>query len=305
MNVYLLFALILALFIILYLVCVLKRVQGQLALIEDALEDIRNGNLNRRILATKSDLTKQICYGINEIALNSQVQLTQQKQADQAYRSLMTGLSHDVKTPLASLVGYLEAIESGLVTGKEKEDYIQVASDKAHRLKEFVTALFEWVKLDAGEQIFHFDAADINELSRNMLADWIPVFEKANLKYEIEIPENEYVIQVDSNAYIRIVSNLLQNILVHSKADHMKFELIEDAEQVKITVTDNGQGISGEDLPHVFERLYQCDHARSARGNGLGLSIARELVIAHKGTITATSAADDGTAFIIVLPKAL
>lgn len=305
MNIHMLFVLIPALLIILYLAFTLKRVQVQLALIEDALEDIRKGNLNRRILATKSDLTRQICYGINEIALNSQVQLTQQKQAEQAYKSLMTGLSHDVKTPLASLVGYLEAIETGLVTGKEKDEYIQVASDKAHRLKDFVTALFEWVKLDAGEQIFHFEDADINELSRNIIADWIPIFEKANLKYDIEIPEDEYRIRVDANAYMRILGNLLQNILVHSKADHMKLEITEDAQQVRIVVTDDGKGISEEDLPHVFERLYQCDHARSARGNGLGLSIARELVSAHKGTITATSAADSGTAFMIVLPKAL
>lgn len=68
----------------------------------------------------------------------------------------MTSLSHDVKTPLASLVGYLEAIEKGLVTGAERDEYIHVASDKANRLKDFVIALFEWVKLDAGEQIFHF-----------------------------------------------------------------------------------------------------------------------------------------------------
>lgn len=107
----------------------------------------------------------------------------------------MTSLSHDVKTPLASLVGYLEAIESGLVTGQEKDEYIHVASDKAHRLKDFVTALFEWVKLDAKEQIFHFELLDINELSRNMIADWIPILENAGLNYDIEIPETEYSIR--------------------------------------------------------------------------------------------------------------
>lgn len=305
MNVYLLFALIFALLMIAYLVSVLRHVRTQLKLIKDALEDIENGNLNRRVLASKSDMTRQICYGINEIAISSQSRLIQQRKAEQAYKRLMTSLSHDVKTPLASLVGYLEAIESGLVTGQEKDEYIHVASDKAHRLKDFVTALFEWVKLDAKEQIFHFELLDINELSRNMIADWIPILENAGLNYDIEIPETEYSIRVDPNAYTRIFNNLLQNIMSHSEADHVTLRIAEDTQQVKIMLTDNGKGISPDDLPHIFERLYQCDHSRSARGNGLGLSIAKELVSAHKGKIIAASTPGTGTTFTILLPKAL
>lgn len=305
MNVYLLCALIFALLMIAYLVSVLRHVRSQLVLMKDALEDIKNGNLNRRILATESDITKQICYGINEIAISSQSRLIQQRQAEQSYKRLMTSLSHDVKTPLASLVGYLEAIENGLVTGQEKDEYIHVASDKAHRLKDFVTALFEWVKLDAKEQIFHFEILDINELSRNIIADWIPALENAGLDYDIAIPETEYSIRVDTNAYTRIFNNLLHNIIAHSEADHVTLRIAEDTQQVKIMVTDNGKGISPDDLPHIFERLYQCDHSRSARGNGLGLSIAKELVSAHKGKITAASTPEVGTTFTILLPKAL
>ena len=157
LNLYLLLALLIALLVIGYLLAKLHRVRGQLSLIKDALADIKNGNLNRRVLARESDLTKQICYDINEIAMSSQSRLIQQKQSEQAYKRLMTSLSHDVNTPLASLVGYLEAVESKMVTGAEQEEYIRVAMEKAHHLKDFVTALFEWVKLDAGEQIFHFE----------------------------------------------------------------------------------------------------------------------------------------------------
>ncbi|EGT5258283.1 sensor histidine kinase, partial [Clostridioides difficile] len=123
-SVYLLLILVLSLIIIAYLVSVLLRVRIQLTLIKDALEDIKNGNLNRRILTDENDITKQICYDINEIAINSQFQLIQQKQSEQAYKQLMTSLSHDVKTPLASLVGYLEAVESKIVVGEEKDEYI-------------------------------------------------------------------------------------------------------------------------------------------------------------------------------------
>lgn len=282
-NLYLLLALLATLLVIAYLLTRLHRVRGQLSLIKDALMDIKSGNLNRRVLVRESDMTKQICYDINEIAMSSQSRLIQQKQSEQAYKRLMTSLSHDVKTPLASLVGYLEAVESKMVTGAEQEEYIRVAAEKAHHLKEFVTVLFEWVKLDAGEQIFHFELCDLNELSRNIMADWVPLLESHDLTYEIEIPETEYMTRVDSTAYTRILNNLLQNILTHSVASQVSLTVTETEQQAKIVVADNGKGISASDLPHIFERMYQCDHSRAAKGNGLGLSIAKELMIYRGG----------------------
>lgn len=115
----LLLGFVLALLIILCLVLKLHRVQDQLFFIKDALENLKSGNLNRRVLAREND---------------------------------MTSLSHDVKTPLVSLVGYLEAIENGLVAGQEKDEYVHAASDKTHHLKNFVTALFEWVNIYHNKQ---------------------------------------------------------------------------------------------------------------------------------------------------------
>lgn len=303
MTIYSFFGLILVGSIILYLLFKLHRIQQQIFLIKDVLEDIKAGNLNRRVLVREKDITRQICYDINEIAMNSQMQLIHQKQSEQTYKSLMTGLSHDVKTPLASLVGYLEAIEKGIVIGEEKEEYIHVAFEKAQNLKCFVENLFEWVKLDAGEQIFYFEVLDINEISRNIMADWIPVLESRDFQYEIVIPEQEYLISVDVNAYNRIINNLLQNIITHSQGNKIKFQILENVQEMKMILEDNGKGISAEHLPHIFERLYQCDHARSGKGNGLGLAITKELVSAHKGNITAESILDKGTKFIISLPK--
>lgn len=286
-NVYLFIVIALMLLIIMYLLFVLRRVRTQLALIKDALDDIKGGNLNRRILAGENDMTKTICYDINKIAVNSQAQLIRQRQSEQAYKRLMTSLSHDVKTPLASLVGYLEAVENKIVIGEEKDEYIHVAHEKAHYMKSFVENLFEWVKLDSGEQIFHFEKFDLNELSRNIIADWIPVLESNHFEYEFVIPETEYFIHIDVNAYTRVLNNLFQNIIIHSAGDKMALHICEDIQQAKIIISDNGKGIAPDKLPHIFERMYQCDQSRSAKGNGLGLAIAKELISVHKGTITA------------------
>ena len=137
------------------------------------------------------------------------------------------------------------------------------------------------------------------------MAEWVPMLESHNLSYEIEIPETEYVTRVDPTAYTRILNNILQNILTHSNASQVSLAVTETEQQAKIMVSDNGKGISATDLPHIFERMYQCDHSRSAKGNGLGLSIAKELVSIHKGTITAESVPGTGTTFTITLPKVL
>lgn len=259
-NLFLLIAFCIALLFILFLVTKLRRVRGQLSIIEEALEDIKSGNLNRRMLTKKNDMTRKICYGINDIAMNSQTQLIRQKQSEQAYKRLMTSISHDVKTPLASLVGYLEAIECKIVAGEEKDEYVHVAFEKAHYLKHFVENLFEWVKLDSGEQIFHFETLDLNELSRNIIVDWISVLENSNFDYAFDIPEAEYLMRIDANAYSRILNNLLQNVLIHSKGSKIVFHVFEDNLQAKITITDNGK----EYLPitcHIF--LKECTNAIS------------------------------------------
>lgn len=305
MNIFLLIALLLSLFVIAVLTAGLLRVRTQLSFIKDATDDIKSGNLNRRILARESDLTKQICYDINAIAMNGQLQLIRQRQSEQAYKRLMTSLSHDVKTPLASLSGYLEAVETGMVSGDEKEEYIHVAYDKARHLKHFVETLFEWVKLDAKEQVFHFEQCDINELSRNIIAEWVPILESNQFEYEIDIPETEYTTRIDPNAYTRILNNLLQNTITHSGGSKVNLRITEENTQVRITVSDNGKGILPADLPHIFERMYQADQSRSAKGNGLGLSITKELVTAHKGTIFTDSVPGSGAVFTIILPKVL
>lgn len=288
--------------IIVYLAASLYRVNGQLSIIKDALEDIKKGNLNRRVLTRKSDMTKTICYSINEIAVSNQAQLIRLRQSEQAYKRLMSGLSHDVKTPLTSLVGYLEAVQEKIVTGEEKEEYIGVALDKAHRLKDFVKLLFEWVKLDAKEQTFQFEIYDLNELTRNILVDWIPILEDKHFTYEINIPETECNIYLDKSAYTRILNNLLQNVLLHSHGDRVAIQVSENTQQANIVVTDNGIGINENDISHIFDRLYKCDESRSHGGSGLGLAITKELVEAHHGVISVESIPKYKTAFSIILP---
>lgn len=147
--------------------------------------------------------------------------------------------------------------------------------------------------------------SDLNEISRNILADWIPVLEEKQFTYKIDIPETEYIIRMDNSAYSRILDNLFRNVIEHSGGNEVSFIISEDERQARIYVSDNGTGIPEKDLPHIFERLYRADESRRGNGSGLGLSIVKELVVVHGGSVCAEVPPEGGTRFTIVLPKNL
>ena len=292
--------------IVLFSVCssvwTVRRVKKEISEIADALEDIKNGNGNRRILAETHELIAPLAYAINDIILSYEKRLSAYHQTDETNRQLMTSLSHDVRTPLTTLIGYLDAAHKGIVDGKERDDYIETARRKAHDLKEYIDVLFDWFKLGSNEFSMNIAESDLTELTRNILIDWIPIFEDTQVDFTIDIPEQPFRVQIDPDGYMRILNNLIQNVISHSHADKIELALSEQNRNIKILLSDNGIGIDKEDLKHIFDRLYKCDKGRSEKGSGLGLSIVHELVEKLNGTITADSIPGKGTTFTLFFP---
>jgi len=131
-----------------------RRVKKQIAEITDALSDVKNGNGNRRILLATNELVAPLAYEINEIIVSYENRLSVVRQTEETNRQLMTSLSHDVRTPLTTLIGYLDAAHKGIVTGKDRDDYIETARRKAHDLKEYIDVLFDWFKLNSNELLW-------------------------------------------------------------------------------------------------------------------------------------------------------
>ena len=289
---------------VLICVFVIRRVKVRLNEMLDALADIKAGNGSRRILSTTDELTAPIAYEINDIVSSYEKKLAAFRRTQGTNRQLMTSLSHDVRTPLTTLIGYLDAAHRGLVTGREKDDSIETARRKAYDLKEYIDVLFDWFKLNSDEFILTMDIVEAAELTRNILIDWIPVLEEKRIDYQIHIPEQPFRVRLDPDAYLRILNNLIQNVIVHSHADRMELSLSARDGKLILLVADNGVGMEREDLKHIFERLYKCDKGRSEKGSGLGLSIVRQLVEKMGGTIRAESTTGDGAAFTLCFPLA-
>lgn len=279
---------------------IVRRVKKQLSEMSEALTDVKNGNGNRRILAEAHEPTAPIAYEINDIVMSYENRLAILHQTEETNKQLMTSLSHDVRTPLTTLIGYLDAVHKGVVTGKDREDYIETARRKAHDLKEYIDVLFDWFKLNSNEFALEMSTVEIAELTRNILIDWIPILEDKQIDYMIDIPEQPFRVQLDPDGYMRILNNLMQNAIAHSHADRIEISLSEHDNKIQIRLADNGIGIEKEDVKHIFERLYKCDKGRSEKGSGLGLSIVHQLTEKMNGQITVGSEPGSGTTFLLL-----
>ncbi len=287
---------------VLYSFSVRHHIKMQVSEMLEILNEIQMGNGNRRILAKTNELVAPIAYEINKIIISYENELTEYRKTEKANKQLMTSLSHDVRTPLTTLIGYLDAVHKGIVAGQEREQYIETARKKAYDLKDYIDVLFDWFKLNSNEFTMNIAAVEITELTRNILIDWIPVFEDNQIDYIIDIPDRPIKVNLDLNGYTRILNNLIQNVIAHSGADKIKLSMSHENDNMRLILSDNGKGIDKEDLKYIFERLYKCDKGRSPKGSGLGLSIARQLTEKMNGSIKADSSIGAGTSFTIFFP---
>ena len=280
----------------------IRRAKNQIAEMSEVLKDIKNGNGNRRILAETHELAAPIAYEINGIVRSYEDRIFAYRQTEETNKQLMTSLSHDVRTPLTTLIGYLDAVHKGIVTGRERDEYVEIAWQKAHDLKEYIDVLFDWFKLGSDEFSMNMVTVDLTELTRDILIDWVPIFEDKELEYGVEIPEMAFMVRVDSDGYMRVMNNLIQNVIAHSRAKRIEVSLSRQGREVVLCVRDNGVGIDKGDLKYIFERLYKCDRGRSQKGSGLGLAIVRQLVEKMEGRVFVESEVGEGTVFSVAFP---
>ena len=281
---------------------ILHKERRQIREVAEALSDVRNGNGNRRVLADPSQLLSPLVYEINDIIRSYEDRIAAFQQTEETNKQLMTSLSHDVRTPLTTLIGYLDAVHKGVVIGAEREEYVETARRKAYDLKGYIDVLFDWFKLNSDEFSMAIQRTEVAELTRNILIDWIPLLEDQGIKYSMEIPDRAVIVDLDPDSYMRIINNLLQNVITHSQADTVTVLLAKQEDTMRLSVADNGVGIGKKDLKQIFSRLFKCDKGRSEKGSGLGLSIAYQLAEKMGGQLAAESSPGQGATFILTLP---
>lgn len=288
----------------LFCICLLqliyiKQMRGQLKEWLSDLKEIHNSPY-QKLFTVKRGIVSDITFELNAILSDNQKQMRQLKKADIANKQMLTDLSHDVRTPLASLIGYLEALDHGLADNQK--EYVQTSYQKALALKNLIDMLFEWCKISSDEQQYRVSLQDVNELTRETIIEWIPIMENKKIELKANISDDEFLINVDGAAYKRVINNLINNAVSHGNCSIISISIEKQETRVCICISNNGMPIPQDKLPFIFERLYKCDDARLEAGSGLGLSIARELVLAMDGIIEVTSSMQE-TVFTIAFPK--
>jgi len=235
-------------------------------------------------------------------------QFGQLRQADMQRRELVSNVSHDLRTPLAALQGYLETvlIKEGELTPAEQRGYLTTAIKHTERLGKLTRELFELANLEAGEVQLHAEPFPLGELVQDVVQKYSLGAEKKGLRLVAEVAEGLPFVLAEIAMIERVLENLLENALRHTPEGGMVTVVVSKGpDRLVVGVTDSGHGIQPEDLPHVFNRFYRGDNNRPDTGGaGLGLAIAQRMVELHGGTIVVNSVLNEGTTVTFDLPIA-
>lgn len=237
---------------------------------------------------------------------NERLAYDAERNAEKQKNDLITNVAHDLRTPLTTIVGYLELIKSNEhITLEDVHKYADIAYDKSLRLQAMMDDLFEFTKLDNTGIKMNLNVINISELLLQMSDEFYPSFQDHRLTPIINIKNPSLFVIGDGQLLARVFENLISNALKYGFDDtEIKIEVLSDEENVTVKIMNHGATISQDDLPYLFDKFYRTDESRgtSQGGTGLGLAIAKSIVEMHKGQILVTS--HEGiTTFVVILKR--
>lgn len=270
--------------------------------IQEGIDSIVSGNYAIRFHTGTCPAMDEVILGINRLTALLETVRAESIRSETARKRLLSDISHDIRTPLTSIIGYIGALKDDIAMDcAERDRYIEILEAKSRALKSMVEDIFQLAKLDADEIILNPEHFDLAELVRETLIEFLPEINSAGISLVTEISERPVPIIADTISVGRIVRNLVQNALQHgANNQYLRVTVSEtSATTVSLVVADRGRGIAENDIPLVFTRLYRRDVAgnKALGGSGLGLTIAQSLVNKNSATISVTSTPGGETVF--------
>jgi two-component system phosphate regulon sensor histidine kinase PhoR len=230
--------------------------------------------------------------------------LTEVRRAEQARRSLMANVSHDLRTPLASLQAMIETLQDGALDDRAAAlDFLRRMDDEVQSLSRLVNEVLELSRIETGQLELYRAATELDGLLERAAARMEAQAQQSDISIELDVATDLPLPHVDASRIEQVLLNLLQNALNFTPSGgSVTLIAAPEDDHVVVRVQDTGIGIAPDDLPHIFERFYKADRARSSGGTGLGLAIAKHLVERHGGRIWAESQLEQGTTVSFTLP---
>lgn len=231
-----------------------------------------------------------------------QQQIEKERLNEVTKNEFITNVSHDLRTPLTSIIGYLTIIKSKeYESEKQLDEYVNIVFSKSEKLKLLIEDLFEYTKVSNKGIKLNKRLVVLNDLINQLIEEFMPIFEEHNLEIEKEMAKEKITISIDPDKIVRVYENLLMNAVKYSlKPGKIKVKIYKEDNNAVVCVQNKGQNIKKEELGFLFERFYKADKSRTSDndGTGLGLAIAKSLVEIQGGSIWATCDEDDIRFFV-------
>jgi signal transduction histidine kinase len=283
-------------FIILFF-WITKRKTKYIGELAHGLREISKGNLHYRVPARSRDELGSLADSINRMTVELQQTLEEERRAEATKNELITNVSHDLRTPLTLIMGYLRLLKDrNYESDAQADSYVNIAYGKSEKLKSLIDDLFEYTKLSNKGDTLKLDTVCINELLEQLLEEMVSYAEENELNIVRAFPPEKLKVNVDADKMIRVFDNLLTNAVKYSrKPGTIRVLLFREADHVTVRISNNGTPLSQEEVDRLFDRFYRIDPSRSSEtgGSGLGLAIAKSIIDYHGGDIWAESEGDE------------
>lgn len=282
------------------------RITATLKTLRQAADNLREGDLDFQILACDAQELDELSQSLESVRQRLKAAAVAEAAAQEERGLLMANLSHDLRTPITAIKGYVEGIQDGIANTPEKQHhYLDIVYNKSVVLEKLVRNMSDFSEYELGRMQYHFEYVEMGPFLRDLGEEYREDVQNNGMSFTCQIPRGCYVVTADRSKLKRVLDNLISNAIKYGRPGG---EIILAAEEYEkglvIQVSDNGKGISTQALHHVFDSFFRADSARSSSvpGSGLGLAICRSIVDSHHGKIWLTSEEGEGTRAFIYLP---
>lgn len=278
-------------FILVFLTITKKKIE-YIEYISNSLREISKGDLEYNVEVKGYDELAILASDINYMEREIKEKIENERLAEKTKSELITNVSHDLRTPLTSVMGYMGLVKDKKYSSEEeRDDYLNIAYNKAEKLKILIEDLFQYTKMNNEGLSLEKSEIDINELIRQLIMELSPTAEEKNIEFVDNMGNKRVIMNVDGDKISRVFENILSNAVKYSPSGEKISILCEDTSVSTIITVENlcGNGITKEELDKIFERFYRGDKSRNSDtgGSGLGLAIAKSIVDMHGGDIWA------------------
>ncbi|BBH20779.1 two-component sensor histidine kinase [Paenibacillus baekrokdamisoli] len=280
------------------------RHNNYLAQMTEDVERIASGDLQHKVLIRQEDGLKQLAIHINRFVEQLDLALAEERRAQQSKNELITNVSHDLRTPLTSITGYLGLIEQDRYRDEvELRYYISLVYEESERMSQLIQDLFEYTRLRNNEMKLHANKINLVEMLHQLTEQFQLQLEQADLQPRMNFSAAQLIVFADGNKLRRVFENLITNAIKYGRdGQYLDFNGYKENGQIVLDIVNYGEVIPSSDLPHIFDRFYRVEKSRAIHsgGSGLGLAIAKQIVELHEGKLHASSTLEQ-TAFTVKL----